>query len=88
MGRTLPTSTILIQQFEEEWKPYARALRKEDREILGELYAMVRLQSAAIAYAAPPEPFQAFLLTMLIGVTKRVAELEHTIEAMGGELER
>lgn len=81
MGRTLPTSTQLIQEFEETWRPYARALRKEDREVLAELYAMIRLQSAPIAYAAPPEPFQAFALAMLGGVLKRVMRLENRMES-------
>ncbi len=81
MGRTLPTSTQLIQQFEDEWRPYARALRKEDRILLGELYAMARFQSAAIAYASPPEPFQAIMLAMLGGLLKRVAHLELLLEA-------
>ncbi len=82
MGRTLPTATQLIQEFEAEWRPYARALRKEDRELLAELYAMVRLQSAAIAYASSPEPFQLIALAMLGGILKRVAHLEQIIAAL------
>ncbi len=81
MGRTLPTSTQLIQQFENEWRPYTRALRKEDRVLLGELFAMARFQSAAIAYASSPEPFQAIMLAMLGGLLKRVAHLELLLEA-------
>lgn len=81
MGRTLPTSTQLIQAFEETCKPYARALRKEDREVLLELYAMIRLQSAPIAYAARPDPFQFFTLAMLGGVLKRLVRLEKQIAA-------
>jgi hypothetical protein len=80
MGRTLPTSTMLIQEFEASWQPYARALRKEDREVLGELFAMVRFQSAAIAYASRPDPFQVFALAMLGGMMKRVMHLENTVE--------
>ena len=80
MGRTLPTSTMLIQEFEESWQPYARALRKEDREVLGELFAMVRFQSAAIAYASRPDPFQVFALAMLGGMMKRVMHLETVAE--------
>ncbi len=80
MGRTLPTSTMLIQEFEESWRPYARALRKEDREMLGELFAMVRFQSAAIAYASRPDPFQVFALAMLGGMMKRVMHLETIAE--------
>lgn len=82
MGRTVPTSTVLIQQFEESWKPYARALRKEDRDMLGELFAMVRYQSAAIAYDSKPEPFQVFVLARLGGMMKRVMRLE-TITVRG-----
>jgi hypothetical protein len=76
MGRTLPTSTQLIHEFEETWKPYARALRQEDRQVLLELFAMVRLQSAPIAYASHPDPFQVFVLAMLGGVLKRLIRLE------------
>ncbi len=82
MGRTLPTATQLIQEFEEMYHPYARALRKEDRELLAELYAMVRLQSAPIAYASSPEPFQVFALAMLGGILKRVAHLERVVARM------
>ncbi len=80
MGRTLPTSTQLIQEFEQEWSKYERALRREDREALRELFAMVRLQSAPIAYAASPDPFQAFTLAMLGGVLRRVMHLERMLE--------
>ncbi len=81
MGRTLPTSTQLIREFEETWRPYARALRKEDRDVLAQLFAMVRLQSAPIAYASRPDPFQAFTLAMLGGVLKRLIELEQRAAA-------
>ncbi len=80
MGRTLPTSTQLIQEFEDLWRPYARALRKEDRALLAELFAMVRLQSAAIAYASPADPFPAFCLAMLGGILKRLEHLEMLLE--------
>jgi hypothetical protein len=80
MGRTLPTSTQLIQEFEASWQPYARALRKEDREALADLLAMVRFQSAAIAYASRPDPFQAFTLAMLGGMMKRLRHLEMVLE--------
>jgi hypothetical protein len=81
MGRTLPTSTQLIREFEETWRPYARALRKEDRDILLELYAMARLQSAPIAYAARPDPFQAIALAMLGGILKRLSRIEQLLAA-------
>lgn len=76
MGRTLPTSTQLIEEFEDAWRPYVRALRRQDQEFMAELFAMIRQQSAAIAYVASPDPFQAFALAMLGGILARVARLE------------
>jgi hypothetical protein len=81
MGRTLPTSTQLIRECEDAWRPYLRALREEDREVLLELLAMMRAQSAPIAYAAPPDPFQLFALTMLGGILKRLIHLEQMVAA-------
>lgn len=80
MGRTLPTSTMLIQEFEAAWEPYARALRKEDRDTLAELFAMVRYQSAAIASSSRQDFFQVFALAMLGGIMKRVMHLEAIVE--------
>jgi hypothetical protein len=88
MGRTLPTSTQLIHEFEETWRPYARALRKEDRDVLLELFAMIRLQSAPIAYASRPDPFQVFCLAMLGGILKRLMHMERLLIAQTGEQER
>jgi hypothetical protein len=81
MGHTLPTSTQLIHEFEASWRLYARALRKEDREVLLELFAMIRLQSAAIAYASRPDPFQVFTLAMLGGMLKRLMRLEQIVQS-------
>ncbi|MBI5650400.1 MAG: hypothetical protein HZC40_08145 [Chloroflexi bacterium] len=81
MGRTLPTSTQLIHEFEQTWQPYARALRKEDRDVLLELFAMVRHQSAPIAFASHPDPFQVFTLAMLGGILKRLVQIERTLNA-------
>ncbi len=88
MGRTLPTSTQLIQEFEATWHTYARALRKEDREMLWQLFAMIRQQSAPIAYAARPEPFQVFMLAMLGGILKRLVRLEQVLATREGAQEQ
>ncbi len=85
MGRTLPTSTMLVQEFENKWRPYSRALRKEDRELLDELFAMVRFQSAAIAYTSSAEPFEAFTLAMLGGILKRVMHLEILLDRLSAD---
>jgi hypothetical protein len=73
----LKTSTQLIQEFEHQLKPFARGqLNRAERDLLDQLLAMVYFQSAPIAFAASPQPFQAFLLSMLIGIVKRLTPLE------------
>ncbi|MBI4671789.1 MAG: hypothetical protein HY741_09000 [Chloroflexi bacterium] len=76
MGHTLSTATQLIREFEQECARFVRAQRREDQELARELLAMVYFQSAPIAYAASPEPFQLFALAMHIGILKRVVALE------------
>ncbi len=92
MGRTTPTSTQLIQQFEADWRAYARGLRKQDQDRLQQLYALARAQSAAIsqAMAADPastdesaycDPFEAFMLSMLLGLLKEIDRLKAELAA-------
>ena len=81
MGRTLQTSTQLIREFEAACLPYLRALRKEDREIVLQLLAMIQAQSAPIAYASTADPFQLFTLAMLGGMLKRLIQLEQIVAA-------
>lgn len=76
MGHTLPTATQLVREFEHECARFTHALRREDQELVRELLAMVYFQSAPLAYAAAPEPFQLFALAMHIGILKRVVALE------------
>jgi hypothetical protein len=52
--------------------------------MLAELFAMVRYQSAAIAYGSRPDPFQVFALAMLGGMMKRVMHLETVAERESG----
>lgn len=72
MGHTLTTATQLVQEFETECRPFARALRREDQEFLRDLLAMIYYNSAPIAYAGSVEPFQLFVLSMGIGILKQV----------------
>ena len=85
MGRTLQTSTQLIREFEAACQPYLRALRKEDREVVRQLLAMIQAQSAPIAYASTADPFQLFTLAMLGGMLKRLIQLEQIVAAQAND---
>lgn len=80
MGRTLSTSTQLVYEFEAKWTPFVRALRKEDQEAFAELVAFAHFHAAAISYAKASDPFEAFMLAMLVGLIKRVMHLERVLE--------
>ena len=70
MGRTLPTIIQFIRFEEEQWKPYRRALRQEDRELFDELWRYVRHFAVSAQMANRPVPFEALLMNMLLGVLK------------------
>jgi len=78
MGRTLPTATMQVYQFESEWKEFAKAPHTVDREAFVELTAMAHYHAAAIAHAGSPYAFEMILLAMLVGVVKRMEALERS----------
>lgn len=79
MGRTLPTFTERTDALFLEWKPFRRALRREDQEILDALFSEVRLHAQAGAALSPVEPWPTVLLAMLIEERKARLVLEQKI---------
>jgi hypothetical protein len=76
MGRNQPTSTRRVYQFERDWKKFARAPRKVDREAFAELIAFAHFHAAPIAHAASPYIFEMILLTMIVGLVQRAETLQ------------
>ncbi len=82
MGRTLETFTQKIDRTRIEWGLFRRALRREDQILLDELFDHARLHAQAGAYASPPDPFPAILLSILIEERKSRIALEERIRAI------
>jgi len=80
MGRTVPTMTQIIQNEEENWAPFRRALRAQDRVAFDRLFAAARHHAAVASYAARPVPFEAILLSMLLEAMKAIQRLEAEVE--------
>lgn len=76
MGRTLPTATMRVYQFEHDWKNLARAPRAADREAFAELVAFAHFHAAPLAHAASPYGFEMIVLTMLVGLVRRAEALD------------
>ena len=80
MGRTLPTSTILVQQEEAAFARFRRALRRSDQVALDDLFTSARQHLAAAQYAAHALPFEVFLLSMLLEEHKEVMRMRQQLE--------
>jgi hypothetical protein len=80
MGRTLPTSTILVQQEEAAFARFRRALRRSDQLALDDLFTSARQHLAAAQYAAHALPFEVFLLSMLLEEHKEVMRMRQQLD--------
>ena len=84
MGRTVLPFTQELYREEESWKAFRRALRREDRELLDELFAAARYHTAACTCSGRAVPFEAILMSILVEERRAVRELARRVE----ELER
>ena len=84
MGRTLATASMLIQQEEESFSRYRRALRRSDQIALDDLFASAHQHLAAAQYASHALPFEVFLLSMLLEEHKQVMRLRQQMDELLG----
>ena len=82
MGRTLPTSSMLVQQEEAAFARFRRALRRSDQIALDDLFASAHQHLAAAQYAAHALPFEVFLLCMLLEEHKLVLRLRQQMDEL------
>jgi len=80
MGRTLPTTTQIIQDEQRAFNNFRRALRKEDQLIFDELFARARKHIMAINQADHALPFEAILLAMLLEVMQEMVAIKRQVE--------
>jgi hypothetical protein len=76
MGRTLPTVNQVLEQNREQWSRFYRALRREDRELLDQLFDGAKYFTAACVYQANATPTESIFLAMLLHLQKQVQELQ------------
>ncbi|MDA8122705.1 MAG: hypothetical protein M0Z38_09095 [Deltaproteobacteria bacterium] len=82
MGRTVLPFTQELHREEESWKPFRRALRKEDRELFDELFAAARYHTAACTCSGRAVPFEAILISILIEERRAVRELSRRLDEL------
>jgi hypothetical protein len=82
MGKTLPTISMLVQQEEQSFARFRRALRRSDQVALDDLFASAHQHLAAAQYAAHALPFEVLLLSMLLEEHKVVMRLRQKIDQL------
>jgi hypothetical protein len=76
MGRTLPTVNQVLEQNREQWSRFYRALRREDRQLLDQLFDGAKYFTAACVYQANVTPTESIFLAMLLHLQKQMQELQ------------
>lgn len=76
MGRTLPTFNTYLEQEIEQWRPFRRALRREDKIAFDRLFVFAKRHMAEAAYVARPIPFDALVMTILLEQQKEIEKLK------------
>jgi len=75
MGRTLPTFNTFLEAEYDSWRPYRRALRREDQEAFDALFRAAKQHVAESSHAVRAVPFEAMLLSMLLEHEKEIQRL-------------
>ena len=70
-----------LQEEEQAYQPFRRALRKSDQEIFDELFVAAKNHRSAAAMAANTLPMESILLSMLIEECKEIKHLKVQMEA-------
>ncbi len=82
MGRTVETFTMVIQEQRSLWKKFREALRKEDQQVLDDLFRAPKIHLAACAYDVKPIPFENVVMSMLVEEHKKAIMLQDAVDKL------
>ena len=75
MGRTVLPYSHVLESERERWKPFRRALNKEDQEAFDRLFDRAKLHTSAAVYIAHPWPMETILLSICLEHGKMIEEI-------------
>ncbi|MBC5793461.1 MAG: hypothetical protein H8Z69_05515 [Nanohaloarchaea archaeon] len=82
MGRTNSTYRNHLDELINRFKPFRKALRKENRKHLDTLWEHVHSFASAGDYMNASNPVFPALISIMIGQQKKISELEKRIEEL------
>ncbi len=67
MGRTIPTSTMLLRMEQQDWKAFRKQLPKKDRKLFDEMFDLAHIYNYAMVMSIPRHPIriQPILMSMV-----------------------
>ncbi len=80
MGRTVLSFNQKILTLETEWNKFRRALRKEDQDLLDELFSFAKYHSAPASYFSTPNPMEPIFMAMLVELLKEIKRLRSGVK--------
>jgi hypothetical protein len=75
MGRTLLPYSHVMESERERWKPFRRALSKEEQEAFDRLFDRAKLHTSAGVYMARSWPMETILLSISLDHGKMIDEI-------------
>jgi hypothetical protein len=83
MGRTVPTYVQQVREIEAKWAKFRRALRREDQLHFDRLLRSVRYYSPSATYQCSDDPMESVMISILLDLQKRLAEIEEKLKITG-----
>lgn len=87
MGRTNPTYRRWLEQMEEEWGPFRRALRYDQQEDFDELFEKAQKHADAAGNVNRADPMEGALIGMMLAQERDARELRERVATLEDRLD-
>jgi len=87
MGRTNQTYRNRLEQFKKRFKPFKKALRKEDKKFLDSIWEKAFYHASASSYMNPRDPAAAALVSIQVEQEKEIHRLKKRMEKVEKRIE-
>jgi len=87
VGRTNQTYRNRLEKLKENFKPFKKALRKEDKKYLDSLWEKAFYHASASSYMNPRNPAETALISIQVEQEKEIHRLEKRMDELEEEIE-
>jgi len=87
MGRTNPTVSDLVSEWEQSLARYRRVLRRPDQLLFDELLVYVKTHAAAAGHAANALPENIFMISIVLEQQRQINALQESVNLLTARLE-